>query len=424
MLALVVVLLMLAILGHWALWLTVSNRFHATGLPRSLLKAVSLGVHSMLFLGPLLLGVWCFSLPKGAMLVGPPEGAMQAGAWSALPLWLAVYGAACWAMAMVTFAKWVARTHRATPPSVLLSNHTTTFDFSDRVAALSAKGHASSAKAPVPSEKGRVGRLARLPGNESLQLDVNEKRIVLPQLDPRLEGLSIAHLSDLHFTGAIPCEFFELVVAQANEMQADLIAVTGDVLDSDACLPWVIETLSKLQSRHGAYFILGNHDRTVDSAQLRETLIRQGLVDLGGRWVELSINDCPVVLAGNELPWFRPAANLHDCPPLNAPQNAQLSNGAPRPLSVLLSHSPDQIAWARRREIDLMLAGHTHGGQIRLPVLGPIVAPSRYGVKYASGTFHEPPTVMHVSRGLSGRIPLRYNCRPELTKLVLTPGPR
>jgi predicted MPP superfamily phosphohydrolase len=66
-----------------------------------------------------------------------------------------------------------------------------------------------------------------------------------------------------------------------------------------------------------------------------------------------------------------------------------------------------------------MLAGHTHGGQIRFPGIGAILAPSRYGVRYAAGTFHLPPVVMHVSRGISGLQPLRFNCLPELTKLVL-----
>jgi predicted MPP superfamily phosphohydrolase len=88
-------------------------------------------------------------------------------------------------------------------------------------------------------------------------------------------------------------------------------------------------------------------------------------------------------------------------------------------LHVLLAHSPDQFKWARRRDFDLMLAGHTHGGQICLPVIGPIHCPSWHGVKYASGVFFEPPTVMHVSRGVSSELPIRLNCRPEVTKLVL-----
>ena len=93
-----------------------------------------------------------------------------------------------------------------------------------------------------------------------------------------------------------------------------------------------------------------------------------------------------------------------------------------RAVRILLSHSPDQIQWARARDFDLMLAGHTHGGQIQLPVIGPLIGQSRYGVRYCCGVFHVPPTLLHVSRGLSGVQNLRINCRPELTKLVLKCG--
>ncbi|MCA9227240.1 MAG: hypothetical protein KDA47_16570, partial [Planctomycetales bacterium] len=77
------------------------------------------------------------------------------------------------------------------------------------------------------------------------------------------------------------------------------------------------------------------------------------------------------------------------------------------------------IGWARQHGFDLMLAGHTHGGQIRFPWLGPVIAPSLYGAKYASGVFYEAPTLMHVSRGVAGLEPIRLNCRPEISRLVL-----
>jgi predicted MPP superfamily phosphohydrolase len=86
---------------------------------------------------------------------------------------------------------------------------------------------------------------------------------------------------------------------------------------------------------------------------------------------------------------------------------------------LLLSHTPDNIHWARTNNIDLMLAGHTHGGQWRFPVLGSVFVPSRYSRKYDCGVFWEPPTFLHVTRGISGREPLRWNCRPEVTWLML-----
>ncbi len=242
-------------------------------------------------------------------------------------------------------------------------------------------------------------------------LSVTEKVLQLPRLDPQLNGLTIAHLSDLHFTGRITREFFEMVVDQTNQMDVDLVAITGDIIDNPLCRPWLDEILGKLRSRHGVFFILGNHDlRIHDEPGLRAQLTRLGFHDLGGRWQSLTINRKQIVLAGNELPWFVPAADMQSCP---------IKPRQGRPFRIALSHSPDQIGWCQNYDFDLMLAGHTHGGQIRLPVIGPIFAPSRYGVKYSAGTFFEDPTLMHVSRGLSGTRPLRFNCTPEVTKLVL-----
>ena len=133
-------------------------------------------------------------------------------------------------------------------------------------------------------------------------------------------------------------------------------------------------------------------------------------MDLGRRWTQIEVEGCPIVLAGNELPWFVPAADMSDCP---------ASDGKSSPLRILLSHAPDQLPWARGNKIDLMLAGHTHGGQVQFPVVGPVLSPSRFGVRYASGTFYEQPTLMHVSRGISGTRHLRINAPPELTKLKL-----
>ena len=94
--------------------------------------------------------------------------------------------------------------------------------------------------------------------------------------------------------------------------------------------------------------------------------------------------------------------------------------GAPdNAFRIFLSHTPDNLPWARRHSINLMLAGHNHGGQIRLPLFGPVYSPSAYGAHYASGVFWEKPTLLYVSRGISGRHPLRLNCPPELTRLTL-----
>ena len=126
---------------------------------------------------------------------------------------------------------------------------------------------------------------------------------------------------------------------------------------------------------------------------------------LGNTWEQIEVRGAPMIVIGHEGPWFSPEPDLSTCP-----------DGIFR---LCLSHTPDNILWARRHRVDLMLSGHNHGGQIRLPLLGSVFVPSRYGRRYDCGTFDEPPTVLHVSRGLGEEHPLRYNCRPEVTRIVL-----
>ena len=102
---------------------------------------------------------------------------------------------------------------------------------------------------------------------------------------------------------------------------------------------------------------------------------------VGSTWRQVTIRQRrPLILAGNELPWYKPAADLSDCPKSDSP--------AGRPLRILLAHSPDQFKWAQANDVDLMLAGHLHGGQVRLPLLGAITSPSIHGVRYVAGRLH------------------------------------
>ena len=128
--------------------------------------------------------------------------------------------------------------------------------------------------------------------------------------------------------------------------------------------------------------------------------------------MQLHIGDSKIVLAGNELPWHGPAAEM-DYAPIHTFDGSNFR--------ILLAHTPDQLGWARHFDVDLMLCGHTHGGQIRFPPLGAIFSPSKTGVKYDYGFFHKSPTSMHVSRGVSGQEPLRWNCPPEISLLILHP---
>src|SRR4029077_9911436 len=94
----------------------------------------------------------------------------------------------------------------------------------------------------------------------------------------------------------------------------------------------------------------------------------------------------------------------------------------PADFRILLSHSPDRFYRAARWGIDLMGAGHNHGGQIRLPLVGPVFIPSRYSRRFDRGFFRRDRTLMYVSEGVAGRHPVRYGCLPELPRFVLRPA--
>ena len=383
-------LLLPAAVGHLALWVTVFNLLHATPIPcrtvdrlEKLILLATLGLPAWLLYDALAAG----QLPWEGTTNGP--GAQ----------WLFAYACLCWLAAAVWSGEWLLRRMVGRVTSRLVSNDTRRIDVAAELGTR-------------PLEGFTVRLLDRVPGNEILTLQIHQKVLAIPRLAPKLEGLRIVHISDLHFTGAIGRPYFEYVIDQANQWDAELVVVTGDIVDNTACQSWLPDTLGRLRAKEGKFFVLGNHDLRVDSvARLREEVEACGLEDLGGRCRCVSIRDTRILLAGNERPWFLP---LPDVPPVENPRSDA------EPLRILLSHTPDQIGWARRNQFDLMLAGHTHGGQIRLPVVGPVVAPSKYGVKFASGVFYREPTLMHVSRGVSGLQPIRWNCPPELALLQLT----
>jgi predicted MPP superfamily phosphohydrolase len=377
------------LLGHFAIFVAFINRLHGTATPRPIIKSIDV-VWKIFFIGiPTLIGIASFDvLMRGVAFEG------RTG-WELVTV---AYGTCCLLAALFAVIHRIFRLARPESTNLLMSNHT-------RLESVSRKlGHR-------PTGDALTGFVARLPGNEILQLSVHEKVLALPRLDEALQGLTITHLSDLHLTGQLTQAFYDELVDQANAFASDIVVITGDILEKKECLPWVEPTLGRLQAKYGVFFVLGNHElRLYDEQLARDTLTGAGLIDVGQTWIQIEHNGYPIVIAGNELPWFPPAANMSSVPELFAGK---------RPLRIALCHSPDQLQWSRVHDFDLMLAGHTHGGQVRLPLIGPILAPSVFGTRHAAGTFFYEPTLMHVSRGIAGTRPLRFRCPPELTQLVL-----
>lgn len=314
--------------------------------------------------------------------------------WLALPPWLEAYLIVCWLVGCLIFPYQTVRRWRRRRPLALITNHTQIVDVARKL------GH-------KPFGRGRHAWKAYLPYNEIFRVDFTELTLRLPNLPAAWDGLSILHVSDLHLSGAPDRAFYEWVMGALAVDQCDILALTGDVLDHDHHYEWIAPVLGRLRWRVAALAVLGNHDSWADVPRIRRELEALGITSVGGRWLQTEVRGEPLIVIGNEMPWIPPLPDLSGCP----------ASG----FRLCLSHSPDQLPWAKHHRIDLMLAGHNHGGQIRFPLIGPIFVPSVYSRRYDGGLYHEPPTLLHVSRGLGGTHPLRWNCRPEVTRIVLRP---
>ncbi len=377
------VLLLGACVGHGYLFIVTLNVFYAWPLPHEMMKYTRKVDLLIVISGPVLFAIAIDMLDTRSL-------SWQAGHWRA---YLSGYTVICWILgcgvAPVCELFYLLRT---SAPQLVKET-------AETIDVAKALGYA-------PSGHGKDARSCKLPLNQCFQVEFTEKTLVLPQIPEAWDGLSILHLTDLHLCGTPDRAFFHYVMEHCMKTRVpDLLLLTGDVVDSERHHRWIVPVLGKLRWNVGAYAILGNHDSWRDVPLIRRRLRRVGMTVLANTWQQVSVRGEPMTVIGHEGPWFTPIPDLTECP-----------QGIFR---LLLSHTPDNIVWAQRNQIDLMLAGHVHGGQIRLPVLGSVFVPSRYSRKYDCGTFHEAPTVMHVGRGLSGQHPLRFFCKPEVTWIIL-----
>lgn len=379
-----------AAIGHMAIWIALFNRLHSTSLNNRLIRRASYPFFALnLFALPFLLA-WFDSSWDPSMSLMPRAMTDLNGVFGGY-IWF------CLAMSGCTLLGWSSR------------------KLSQRRQVDSLVGYRASEKdfsqfAEAAQRSGTEKFFAAIPGNQIYRCVVEDREIRLNGISKGFDGMTITHLSDFHFTGKICREYFEQVIKTANELNSDLILITGDIIDSKECWDWLPEVLGKLRARQGVYFILGNHDeRAKAETELRQSLEQLGFIDASDRWISIRVDNQFLHIAGNELPWFGKSMTLGELPD-------HYSYGD---LRILMSHSPDQWKWARKHGFDLVLAGHTHGGQINIPIVGPVISPSRHGVKYASGMFEKDGKVMVVSRGISGEEPLRFNCPPEVGKITL-----
>ena len=178
-------------------------------------------------------------------------------------------------------------------------------------------------------------------------------------------------------------------------------------------MPPCVQAASKLEAPLGVFAVPGNHDMQDEGRVYRNAIRSTPLTDLTNRAVR--------VTHGSESMWFAGVDDLwHGKPHLQTALTDVPAGAA----VVLLSHNPDFAEAQPDPRVGLMLSGHTHGGQVYLPILGAPWVPSRYGQKYISGLVQGPATQVYVTRGIGETgVPLRFNCPPEINLLtLLMPG--
>lgn len=279
-----------------------------------------------------------------------------------------------------------------------------------------------------PSNRRNFIRLAAAAGVAAIAVDSflvepNHPRVVRREIGLRrwpaqLEGFTIALLSDLHYDRHFSAHPLKAAIGMVNDLRPDLIVLTGDFVtmpsfggddevaagNAEPCA----ELLRQMRATHGLWAVLGNHDCDTDANRVTNALLSQGIEVLGNRSVPIESKGARFWLSG-----------LDDVISRTSNLNAALEDIPRDEATVLLVHEPDFADHVAKRPVDLQLSGHSHGGQVRVPLLPPLYLP-HMGRKYPLGLYKIGPLTLYTNPGLGTiGLPIRLNCPPEITLLTV-----
>jgi predicted MPP superfamily phosphohydrolase len=235
------------------------------------------------------------------------------------------------------------------------------------------------------------------------QLELAGASVPVSGLPPALRGLRVGLITDLHHSEMVPREDVDAAVSLVMEQRPDLIVLGGDYVTwgDRAFVTPCAEALSKLHAPSGVFAVLGNHD---DDRDMPAALQRQGFTVLKDSRTRITVNHEHLEIAGIRY-WTRRVSGL-----------ASVLRGAEPPV-LLIAHDPRRLDQAADLDVGLVLSGHTHGGQVVLPVLGAVAA-RRFPV--LAGMARRKNTTIFVSRGVGTvYVPYRLNCPPDVAILTL-----
>ena len=251
---------------------------------------------------------------------------------------------------------------------------------------------------------------------EPNRLIVHPETIQVENWPKELSGLRIAVISDIHAGGPfIDDAKLRLIVARTNELQPDLIVILGDYMSGNNWHAHRVEpevfapVLKEFRAPLGVYSILGNHDWWYNGEKVRRALEENGIHVLENEVAEIKWREKAFWLVGLSDLWTRPQ--------YIEPTIKRVPPGA---TMIALTHNPD-IFPRLPPSVPLLLAGHTHGGQVNLPLLGRPIEPSDFGQRYAAGHVFENNHHLFVTTGIGTSIlPVRFCVTPEIVLLTLT----
>ena len=240
----------------------------------------------------------------------------------------------------------------------------------------------------------------------------------VPGLDARGDGLRIVQLSDIHIGNRMEGEALSKLVEDANRLEPDVIAITGDIFDHDPrYVDDGVARLDRLRARFGVYAVLGNHD-TYTGTELVASAFEQrapNIVLLRKDVVQVPV-DFPLYLAGVDDPGMDWSARGLTLDTLSDVAAGRPTDGP----TLLLVHRPEAFAQASELGFPLVLSGHTHGGQLALPIPGGNFNLARLVTKYHRGLYRVNGSTLYVNRGLGFAGPaIRFNCPREIATIEL-----
>ena len=239
------------------------------------------------------------------------------------------------------------------------------------------------------------------------KIEIKDLPLNLPRLGAEFAGYRLVQFSDIHMDSWMTRSHLDAIVDLVNQQEPDLIAITGDFVshDPDEYAQDMVKSLSRLKSTNGVVAVMGNHDHWVDPEMVREILNDSGIIELANRIYPIHRGQARLLVAG-----------IDDYIVRNDRLNEVLDQLPEEGAAILLAHEPDfaDIS-ARTGRFDLQISGHSHGGQINLPFLGPLSLP-RYARKYTSGLYRVNGMIQYTNRGVGlVHIPFRLNSDPEIT---------